>query len=107
GFSAGGHLAASVSTMFDAGLLPEAPYTPDAIDAVSAKPDFSILIYPVIDMTDDKVTHSGSRVALTQNKKDLYEKLSPQLHVTKDTPPAFLAAGSNDRVVPVANSLLY
>ncbi|HEY4328852.1 MAG TPA: alpha/beta hydrolase [Phycisphaerae bacterium] len=104
GFSAGGHMAASMSTMFDNGPKPEAP---DAIDALSARPDFSILLYPVIDMSDDTVVHKGSRTALTQDDKSLYELLSPQKHVTKDTPPAFIVQGTNDNTVPVMNSLLY
>lgn len=107
GFSAGGHLAASVSTMFDNGPRLEAPYTPDAIDAISAKPNFSILMYPVIDFMDDAVTHKGSRTSLTQDNVALYEKLSPQKLITRDTPPAFIVHGTNDRVVPVANSILY
>jgi acetyl esterase/lipase len=107
GFSAGGHLAASVSTMYDNGPKLEAPYVADAIDAVSAKPNFSILMYPVIDLTEDSITHRGSRTALTQDDKSLFEMLSPQKHVTKDTPPTFLVHGTNDRTVPVMNSLMY
>jgi dipeptidyl aminopeptidase/acylaminoacyl peptidase len=107
GFSAGGHLAAMTATMFDNGPKLAAPYTPDAVDAASAKPNFAILMYPVIDLTDDKVTHAGSRTALLPNNKDLYETLSPQKHVTKDTPPTFLVHGTNDPAVPVQNSLLF
>lgn len=107
GFSAGGHLAAATSTLYDNKLLPDAPYQPDAIDGLSARPSFSILMYPVIDLTDDTVVHKGSRTALTQDNKDLFAPLSPQLHVTKDTPPAFLVQGTNDRTVPVMNSILY
>ena len=107
GFSAGGHLAAMTTTLYDNKLLPEAPYTADAIDALSAKPAFAILMYPVIDLTDDAVTHKGSRTNLTQDNAALYEALSPQKHVTKDTPPVFLFQGQNDRTVPVMNSLLF
>jgi acetyl esterase/lipase len=107
GFSAGGHLAGITSTLFDNKLLPEAPYKPDAIDGLSAKPAFSILIYPVIDMTDAKITHGGSRADPTPNKTELYELLSPQLHVTADTPPAFLTHATPDPAVPVMNSVLY
>jgi acetyl esterase/lipase len=107
GFSAGGHLAAMTTTLYDNKLLPEAPYTPDAIDALSAKPAFAILMYPVIDLTNDAVTHKGSRTNLTQDNAALYEALSPQKHVTKDTPPVFLFQGQNDRTVPVMNSLLF
>jgi acetyl esterase/lipase len=107
GFSAGGHLAAMTATMFDNAPKLDAPYTSDAVDVASPKPNFAILMYPVIDLTDSKLTHAGSRSSLTQNNKDLYEPLSPQLHVTKDTPPAFLVHGTNDRAVPVMNSILY
>jgi acetyl esterase/lipase len=107
GFSAGGHLAAITSTLFNNKLLPAEPYKPDAIDALSAKPAFSILIYPVIDMTDANITHGGSRSNLTQNKTELYELLSPQLHVAADTPPVFLTHATTDPAVPVMNSILY
>ncbi len=107
GFSAGGHLAASVSTMYDSGPKLDAPYVADAIDALSSKPNFTLLLYPVIDFTDDAVAHKGSRTAMTQDEKSLYELLSPQKHVTHDTPPTFLVQGTNDRTVPVMNSILY
>jgi acetyl esterase/lipase len=107
GGSAGGHLAAMLATLYDNKLLPEAPYVPDATDSLSAKPAFALLLYPVIDLTDDAITHRGSRQNLTQNKPALYEALSPQKHVTRDTPPVFIVHGSNDRLVPVQNSLLF
>jgi acetyl esterase/lipase len=107
GGSAGGHLAALLATMYDSKLLPEAPYVADATDALSARPAFALLLYPVIDLTDDAVTHRGSRTNLTQDNKDLYEPLSPWKHVTRDTPPAFIIHGTNDMLVPVKNSLLY
>jgi acetyl esterase/lipase len=104
GFSAGGHLAASVATMYDSGPKPE---NPDAIDGISAKPNFAILMYPVIDFTDNAVVHKGSRTSLTQDDSSLFAQLSPQLHVTRDTPPVFLVHGTNDRTVPVMNSILF
>jgi acetyl esterase/lipase len=107
GGSAGGHLAAMVSTMHGGQLLPEAPYQPDATDALSAKPAFTLLLYPVIDFTDDAVTHRGSRTNLTRDNKDLYEALSPWKQVTRETPPAFIIHGTNDMLVPVKNALLY
>jgi acetyl esterase/lipase len=107
GGSAGGHLAAMLATLYNNNLLPDAPYIPDAIDSLSAKPAFALLLYPVIDLTDDAVTHRGSRTNLTQDKPDLYELLSPWKHVTKDTPPSFIIHGTNDFLVPVKNSLLY
>lgn len=107
GGSAGGHLAAMLATLYDNKLLPAAPYVPDDIDAQSARPAFALLLYPVIDLTDDAVTHRGSRTNLTQDNPALYAALSPQLHVTRDTPPVFLVHGTNDRLVPVKNSLLF
>ncbi len=106
GFSAGGHLAACLATMYPDDLA-ATPVAPDAIDKLSARPDFALLLYPVIDMTDDTVTHKPSRTQLTQDDKTLYEKLSPQLHVTKDTPPIFLAQATRDGTVPVMNSILF
>lgn len=107
GGSAGGHLAALTSTLYDNKLLPAAPYVADATDALSAKPAFALLLYPVIDLSDDMVTHRGSRTNLTQDNPDLYDLLSPQKHVTRDTPPMFIVHGTNDRLVPVKNSLLF
>ncbi len=106
GGSAGGHLAAMLATLYDNKLLPEAPYVADSTDALSAKPAFALFLYPVIDLTDDAVTHRGSRTNLTQDNPALYEPLSPHKHVTRETPPMFIVQGSNDRLVPVKNSLL-
>jgi len=107
GGSAGGHLAAMMATLYDNKLFPEAPYIADATDGLSAKPAFALLLYPVIDLTDDAVTHKGSRTNLTQDNPALYDPLSPQKHVTRDTSPVFIVQGSNDRLVPVKNSLLF
>ena len=106
GGSAGGHLAAMLATLYDNKLLPEAPYVADATDGLSAKPSFAMFLYPVIDLSDDAVTHRGSRTNLTQNNPALYDPLSPQKHVTRETPPIFIVHGTNDRLVPVKNSLL-
>lgn len=107
GGSAGGHLAAMLATLYGKRLMPEAPYVPDEIDKLNARPAFALLLYPVIDLTGDSVTHKGSRTNLTQDNPDLYEALSPWKHVTGDTPPAFIVHGSNDFLVPVKNSILY
>ena len=61
----------------------------------------------MIDLTDDAITHRGSRTNLTQDDTNLYEPLSPWKHVTQDTPPAFIVHGTYDFLVPVKNSLLY
>lgn len=92
GFSAGGHLAATLSTHFEK----------------DTRPDFSILIYPVISM-DKNITHMGSRTNLIgKNPTDAMIKLySNELHVMGKTPPSFLIHATDDDGVPVENSLLY
>jgi acetyl esterase/lipase len=104
GFSAGGHLAGSAATLFD----DPAGRTGAAIDTVSARPDFQILIYPVITMSGPS-THVGSRENLIGKTPApaLAEALSLEKRVTASTPPAFLVHGSNDASVPVENSVLY
>ncbi|MBQ7573441.1 MAG: alpha/beta hydrolase [Clostridia bacterium] len=103
GFSAGGHLAGSVSVHYDKEF-----YTPtDEIDNVSARPDASILCYSVIDMLEFR--HDGSRQNLLgptpmQSEKEF---MSLYKQVTPDTPTAFLWHTSTDQAVPVENSLLY
>jgi len=101
GFSAGGHLAASLATHFD-----EKVYTPD--DKLSARPDFSILVYPVITMKE-KYAHQGSKRNLLGKdpNKDLIEFFSNELMVTANTPPTFLIHAADDQTVPVENSLMY
>jgi len=104
GFSAGGHLAATAATHFDAG----APNTPDPIDRVSSRPDLAILAYPVITMLDPYV-HQGSRLNLLglDPTSDLEIFLSADRQVTPQTPPCFLVHAADDRTVPVENSLLF
>jgi dipeptidyl aminopeptidase/acylaminoacyl peptidase len=79
----------------------------DAMVSSSCGGSLALLLYPVIDLSDDAVTHRGSRTNLTQDKPTLYDPLSPQKHVTRDTPPVFMVHGTNDRLVPVKNSLLF
>jgi len=104
GFSAGGHLAASAGTLFDQGPAANA----DAIDKESARPDFLILSYPVITM-EDQYVHKGSRLYLLGEKPDpaLVELLSVEKHVTRETPPTFLFATTDDQTVPVMNSVMF
>jgi len=104
GFSAGGHLAASAATMFDA---PEGR-TGAPLDRLSARPDFAILVYPVIVFTGP-YSHAGSRRALIGETPapGLAESLSLDMRVTKDTPPAFLVHGGTDTAVPPENSALF
>ena len=104
GFSAGGHLAATLSTSFAHELLLEK----DAIDTLPARPDFSILVYPVISFRD-AAAHSGSRKNLLgdQASSELVDRFSNELQVTTDTPPTFLVHAQDDKGVPLQNSLLY
>ena len=102
GFSAGGHLAACAGTLYDA---PEGR-TGAALDAVSARPNFLLLIYPVITMKDP-YTHGGSRRNLLgpAPTAELIDRYSTELQVTKDTPPAFLLTTFEDGLVPAENCL--
>ncbi|WP_368564352.1 alpha/beta hydrolase [Pseudoxanthomonas sp. UTMC 1351] len=103
GFSAGGHVAASLGTRFD-----ESVYTPvDAYDRNSARPDFMALVYPVIDMGEH--AHGGSRVRLLSALPASagIAAYSLQNRITAATPPTFLLHASDDDVVSVENSLLF
>ncbi len=104
GFSAGGHLASTASTRFDAGN----PAATDAIDRVSCRPDFTILGYPVISFTADFAHRGSARNLLGDNPgmEDL-EALSNDLQVTDQTPPAFLFHTTEDSSVPPQNSVYY
>lgn len=104
GFSAAGHLGASLIAQHD-----RAFYAPaDATDEVSARPDFGALIYPVVTMQDGAV-HEGSRSALlgeapTDAMKDSY---SPERHVTADAPETFIVLSDDDPSVPPANAVRF
>jgi acetyl esterase/lipase len=104
GFSAGGHLAATASTHFDAGN----PGAPDPIDRVGCRPDFSILCYPVITF-EPPLAHMGSRNALLGPEADpmLVESLCNERQVTARTPAAFLFHTDTDVGVLAENSVLY
>lgn len=104
GFSAGGHLASTLGTHFDAGD----PEAEDPIDRASSRPDFMILCYPVISLVAD-YTHRGSRANLLGGKPDdaLLQSLSNELQVTRDTPPAFLFHTDADTGVPAENSVAF
>ncbi len=101
GFSAGGHLASTVSTHFD-----EKVYS--LRDSTSARPDFSLLIYPVISM-DSVITHWGSRESLLGKtpSEELIKQFSNELQVTSKTPPAFIVHAMDDYYVPTQNSIRY
>lgn len=104
GFSAGGHLAATISTQWDNGN----PDAQDPIERHSSRPDLSVLLYPVISMIDH-CSHSGSRRNLLGENAtaDLCEKMSAERNVNDRTPPAFLFHTADDPGVPVENSVLY
>lgn len=103
GFSAGGHLASTAATHFDAGNAKAS----DAIDRVSSRPDFAILIYPVISMGEK--THQGSKQNLLGNapSAQLVELYSNEKQITEKTPPCFLAHAKDDGVVVPENSQMF
>ncbi len=100
GFSAGGHLASTIATHFEDKI--------DEADTVSARPDFSILIYPVISMNPE-ITHKGSSINLLGETPgpELVASFSNELQVTANTPPAFMVHAADDKSVPVENSIAY
>src|SRR6218665_256407 len=100
GFSAGGHLAATASTHFK-----EKVY---ANDSMSARPDFSLLIYPVISMKNE-ITHKASQKNLLGNNpsEESTNRFSNELTVTSETPPAFIIHTTDDKTVVVENSINY
>lgn len=104
GSSAGGHLAACAGTLFDHADA----RTGAAIDSVSARPDFMILMYPVITFVSP-AAHAGSRVSLLGKApaRSLLDLLSVEKQVTANTPPTILFHSQDDAVVPVENSILF
>jgi acetyl esterase/lipase len=104
GFSAGGHLAATAGTHFDSGDKD----AKDPIDQLSCRPDFMVLLYPVITFSGP-YAHIGSRNNLLGKSPDakLVDLLSNEKQVTKDTPPTFLAHTSEDSGVRPENSVLF
>ena len=104
GFSAGGHLASTAGTHFDAGN----PGDADPIQRAASRPDFLVLGYPVISFTTP-YTHQGSLKNLLGDHPDpkLVENLSNELQVTAQTPPTFLFQTNADRSVPAENSVLF
>ena len=104
GFSAGGHLASTLSTQFDYGD----EGNQDPVERHSSRPDFSALIYPVI-TSDTSFSHRGSfRALLGENPPDeLLLKYSSEKQTKKDTPPTILIHSADDTSVPVQNSIVY
>jgi acetyl esterase/lipase len=104
GFSAGGHLASTVSTHYDGGN----PGAADTVDRHPCRPAFSILAYPVITM-DSSFTHGGSRYFLlgSNPSQAQVDSLSNEKQVNGKTPPAFLFHAQDDGVVPIRNPQSY
>ncbi len=103
GFSAGGHLASAAGTLYDEGKADAA----DELERISCRPDFMILIYPVITMGE--MTHGGSRMNLMGPEPDgeMIRRYSTDLQVTEKTPPAFLAHALDDKSVPYDHSVRF
>jgi acetyl esterase/lipase len=101
GFSAGGHLASTAGTHFNKSFIPNEKN-------VSLRPDFMILIYPVISF-QDSITHMGSRIQLLGRHPttEQINYFSNELQVTKETPPTFLVHASDDDLVKVENSVVF
>jgi len=101
GFSAGGHVAASLATRFEHEAYPGA----DAIDDLSVRPDFAVLLYPVISM-DSGIEHTGSREALLGSDSTAAERrsYSVEQNVPPAAPPMFLLHAADDGSVPVENA---
>ncbi len=101
GFSAGGHLASTAATHFNTAYIPNK-------EGISLRPDFAILIYPVISFTEG-LMHKGSRDFLigehpTEEQTKLF---SNEQQITKETPPTWLTHAGDDTVVPVGNSIQF
>lgn len=101
GFSAGGHLAATGATHFTKSYI-------DNASGTNLRPDFQILVYPVISM-QDSLTHRDSRRKLLGNQpsREMIDLFSNELQVTNNTPPAYLTHAADDKVVDVDNSIAY
>lgn len=101
GFSAGGHLASTAETHFNKSYIKN-------VKGTSLRPDFSILVYPVISFADS-LTHQGTRNALIgKNPTDEnVKKFSNELRVTPETPPTFLIHAEDDKIVSVKNSIVF
>ena len=101
GFSAGGHLASTEATHYKKAVI-------ENKDNTNLRPDFQILVYPVISM-EDSLTHLGSRTNLLGKNpsKKIIDEFSNELHVNANTPPAYITQAADDKVVDVDNSIVY
>jgi acetyl esterase/lipase len=101
GFSAGGHVASTEATHFSKALIENNSTT-------NLRPDFQILVYPVISM-QDSLTHKGSRMQLlgSNPSKETIDLYSNELQVNKNSPPAYITHAADDKVADVDNSIIY
>ena len=101
GFSAGGHLASTAATHFNHNYISNEKN-------INLRPDFAILIYPVISFQND-IAHTGSRDQLIGKdaSKEMTDSFSNELQVNDRTPPSFLVQATDDDVVPVMNSIVF
>lgn len=101
GFSAGGHLASTAGIHFDKSYISNE-------EGISLRPDFMVLVYPVISMSDE-LTHQGSKTNLLGNEpgKEKTVLFSNELFVDENTPPTWLTHTGDDTVVPVENSIRF
>jgi acetyl esterase/lipase len=101
GFSAGGHVASTEATHYRKAVIENKNNT-------NLRPDFQILVYPVISM-EDNLTHLGSRTELLGKNpsQKLKDEFSSELHVDKNTPPAYITQAGDDKTVTVDNSIVY
>ncbi len=105
GFSAGGHLAGTLDVHFDA--APRAA-TADPVEAESARPDFAVLVYAVLNMNDEAIMHAGSKRNLmgeAAGDAQLSAYYSCEQQVTSNTPPTFLVTAADDATVKAENSI--
>lgn len=101
GFSAGGHLASTEATRYEKAVI-------ENKDNTNLRPDFQILVYPVISMKDS-LTHLDSRTNLLEKNpsKEIIDEFSNELQVDENTPPAYITQTEDDKVVDVDNSIVY
>ena len=101
GFSAGGHLASTVATHFEKSLI-------DNPGKINLRPDFLIIVYPVISMQDN-LTHPDSRTNLlgASPSKEVIDLFSNEMQVTENTPPTYLIHAADDKLVDVDNSISF
>ena len=101
GFSAGGHLASTAATHFEKSLI-------DNADNINLRPDFLILVYPVISMQDN-LTHPDSRTNLLgpNPSKEIIDLFSNEMQVTENTPPTYITHSADDKLVDVDNSIFF